>query len=259
MSDFPAVPLILERKSPGHVHVVLGGLQGHINFLAEAIAGEAPVRFVSLESLHDAPVIEALQGTEPTIFVLARPQGLSLASDIRAKVGVWVAQPLKRRTAGLRVLVRYGVALAGVKPLEAERVDFLGDATLDALGDDALPSSVIWEAAYRSLDPTSGAAPATWIHPWEDPWAWTRGDFPLPMRLQVLYKDLVGYVFALDNDWKCAQGLGITPARFAWLKTLRLNTRKVDAAIRVISPWRTQPDPAKAARIALQVGWIFER
>jgi len=259
VSDYPAAPLILERKSPGHIHVAVGTLQGHIDFLADIVGEGKRVRLIRHESLQDAPVLEALQGAEPTIFVVPRSQGLSLASDVRARVGVWVAQSLKRRTAGLRVLVRHGAVLTGCPPMAPERVDFLGDAILDALGEDALPSAVIWEAAGRALDPTAGNAPAQWKHPWEHPWEWTRGDFPLPMRLQVLYKDLVGYVFALDNDWKCAQGLGITPARFAWLKTLRLNTHKVEEATKILSAWRTQPDPARAGRVALQIGCIFLR
>ena len=257
MSDFPAVPLILDRKTPGHVHIVAGDLRCHIDFLAEIVGKGAEVRRVQVNRLEDAPVVEALQAPEPIIFMLDKASTLSIAADTRARVGVWTAAPLKRRTAGVRILVRHAMLLMELKDLESERVDQVGDTILDNLGDDALPQALIWEAAWLLTDPAPGQAPATWPHPWEHPWNWARGDFPMSMRLQVLYKDLAAYVFSLDNDWKCAQTLGISPSRFAWLKTLRLDVRKVEKAILVLSRWRTKPDKGTAVQAALEISSIF--
>lgn len=257
MSDFPAVPLVLKQKAPSRVHIVVGSLQCHVDFLAEVIAPGQEVRRVATDRLEDAPVIEALQGRDHVIFVLERDSRLSIAHDVRMRIGTWCAVPLKMRSAGIRVLVREAVTLMGRPELDQDRVDVIGDAVLDALGDDALPQAIIWEAAWHLSGADPGQAPSAWVHPWEDPWKWAQVKAPLPMRLNVLYKDLAGYVFGLTNDWKCAQPLGITPARFAWLKTLRLNLGKVEKAIVVLSRWRTSQDAAQALPVALQVGAIF--
>ena len=255
MSDFPAVPLILDRKAPGHVQVVLGTLRGQIDFLKELLG--RGVREVALEQLTDAPVLEALQGTQPTLFVLPRASGLSLAADTRAKVGVWTAAPLKPRTAAIRTLVRQAIVLVEAKELAPERIDVISDAILTSLGEDALPQALIWEAAWHLTDGDPGVAPSAWVHPWEDHLAWATCSAPLPVRLHSLHKDLCGYVFALDNDWKCAGALGLSPSKFAWLKTLRLNLGKVEAAIRVLSRWRTRSEDAEALQVALQISQIF--
>jgi hypothetical protein len=261
MSDFLAVPLILDRKAPGHVQIVVGDLRCQIDFVAAVIGGGGPVHEIQVARLEDAPVLEALQGKVPTLFVLAKPVGLSLAQDTRAKVGVWSAELLKPRGAGIKVLVRQGMALVGVKELADERILVIGDTILNTLGGDALPQALIWEAAWHLTDPGAGAAPADRVHPWEDAVDWAKGDVPLGLRLHWLYQDLCGYVFGLDNDWKCATALGLSPSKFAWLKTLRLNLDQVEAALLVLSRWRgrTWNDSDQALRVALQINRIFAK
>lgn len=257
MSDLLAVPLILDRKTPGHVQIVVGELRGQIDFVAELIG--PGTHELALEQLTDAPVLEALQAKHPVLFVLGKASGLALAADTRAKVGVWSAAPLKPRTAAIRTLVRQAIALVEAKDLAPERIDVIGDTILQALGDEALPQALIWEAAWHLTDGAPGQAPALWTHPWEHPVAWARCDAPLGVRLHSLYKDLCGYVFALDNDWKCAVALGISPSKFAWLKTLRLDLVRVEQAILVLSRWRTQPEPDRELPVALQISRVFAK
>lgn len=257
MSDFPAVPLILDRKAPGHVQIVVGELRCQIDFLAALMGPQ--VHEIPTDKLTDAPVLEALQGQVPVLFVLAKGGGLSLAADTRAKVGVWKAAPLEPRTAAVRTLVRQAMTLVELKDLASERIDAVGDAILLNLGEAALPQALIWEAAWLLTDPAPGTAPTVWVHPWEDALGWVKCDAPLKARLHGLHKDLCAYVFAIDNDWKCASALGISPSKFAWLKTLRLNLLQVEQAILVLSRWRTRSDNEQALQVALQISQIFAK
>lgn len=255
MSEFPCVPLILDRKTPGQVHVVLGSLQCQIDFLIEIVGGTA-VHQIVVDRLEDAPVIEALQGTVPTVFLLRRPTALSLAADTRAKVGVWNAAVLRRDSAAVRTLVRHGAALVEVQGLTSERVDQIGNMALDALGEDAAPSSLMWECAWHATGTEKAARPA-WVDPWDSPWAWAKGELPLQVRLHVLYKDLVGYVFIKDKDIKQAASMGISQRRIEMLGALHLDARRVERAITLLSKWRTRNDPNKAVQVALQLSCAF--
>jgi len=260
VSDFPAVPLILESKAPSHVQIVVGDLLCQINFLAEVMAPGVQVQRIALDRLEDGPVLEALQLPEPVIFVLAKASCLSLAPDTRAKVRVWSAAPIAKRSGAIRVIVRTAMATVGLATLADEQIDVIGGAILDALGEEALPQALLCEACWHLTGATPGTAPALWIHPWEHPLNWARSEVPLPIRLHGLYKDLVCYVFALSNDWKCAQALGVSPSKFAWLKTLRLDPGRVERAIVVLSRWRGgRAESEQALRVALQISSIFTR
>ena len=257
MSEFPAVPLVLDRKAAVKVHLVVGPQRAQVNFLGEVIGLGHDVQFRDVTSIDDSQVLEALQTKDLVVFHLPGQGRIDIAQDTRNKIGIWSAQPIRRRTAGVRVLVRQAAGFLGMKGLDPERLDVVGDAITDTPGENATPEALIWEAAWHLTDLTSGEPGAAWIHPWADPWAWGRGSFPMSMRLQVLYKDLAGYVFAKDDDWKCAQTLGITPSRFAWLKSLHLSPKKVEAAFILLSAWRTWSDPKEAPRVALQIGAVF--
>jgi hypothetical protein len=75
-------------------------------------------------------------------------------------------------------------------------------------------------------------------------------------RLNVLYRDLCSWALAMAEDKNGLTRLGVSPSRVKWLAQVRMNTTKVDAALVVLSAWRSKPDDGYAA--ALQIGRIFD-
>lgn len=253
--DLPAVPLVLDRKDPGLGHVVVGDLESHVGFLVEVL-GEAEV--IPVAKLEDLQVMDRLGRPGAFVYTLTHERGMAIASDTRAKVSLWSARAIKKRSAGLRVLCRRAVTILGMEEVEKERLDVLGDQVIDQLGDDAPPQAMIWAAIWLLTDPQGiqVADAKNWKHPWEHPWNWLPKGVPLAVRLHVLYRDLAGWVFARDDDRKGAERLGITPSKFQWLKQVRLSDVKVHKALLVLSAWRAMPDEGYTT--ALQISAIFE-
>lgn len=253
--DLPAVPLVLDRKEPGQGHIVIGELESHVNFLVEALGG---AEILPRTSLTDLEALERLGRPGAFIIMLPQERSLTLAPDTRARLSVWAARPIKKRTAAIRVLCRQAVGILGLKDVEKERLDVLGDRVIEQVGEDTMPQAMIWAATWMLTDP-EGITPSdtrAWKHPWEGAWGWVPSGVPLAARLHVLYRDLAGWVFARDDDRKGGERLGLSPSRFQWLKSVRLSDSKVNAALVVLSAWRSMPDDGYTT--ALKIGSIFE-
>lgn len=252
MSDLPAVPLILDRKDPGTAHVVIGELQTHVDFLREALGGAVDVQ--AMDKIDDLTTLNRLGLPGKFIWVIPSEKALEVAQDVRVKLSIWSAKPIKKRTAAIRSLTRQAMTILGLVEIPRETLDAVGDAVIAQLGEDAPPQALIWAATWALTDPESPEG-KNWKHPWEDAWAWNR-KAPMAARLHVLYRDLAGWVFARDDNRSGAERLGIIPSRFQWLKTIHLDDRKVNRALVILSAWKTHPDDGFAT--ALKIGAIFD-
>ena len=253
--DLPAVPLVLDRKSPGQGHVVVGDLESHVAFLVDAIGG---AEVLPVDNLEDLQALQRLGQPGAFVYALAHERGLHLAQDTRMKLGVWAAKPIKKHTAAIRTLCRQALGILAIPEIEKIKLDILGDRVLEQTGESAPPAAMIWAAVWLLTDPEGIVAvdARTWKHPWEHPWNWLPKGVPLPQRLHVLYRDLAGWVFARDDDRRGAERVGVTPSKFQWLKDVRLSDAKVNQALRVLSAWRLHPDDGCST--ALKIGSIFE-
>jgi hypothetical protein len=254
VSDLPAVPLVLDRKDPGPAHVVVGELSTHVDFLREALGG--PVDVQDMDKLDDLTTLARLGMPGKFIWVVSGEKAINLAQDVRVKLSIWAAKPIKKRTAAIRVLSRQAMNILGMTELGKEALDALGDAVISQLGEDAPPQAMIWAATWLLTDQEGLTEGKNWKHPWEDPWGWNR-KAPMAARLHVLYRDLAGWVFARDDNRAGAERLGIIPSRLQWLKTIHLDDQKVNRALVALSRWKSHPDDGFTT--ALIIGSIFDK
>ena len=257
MTDFPAIPLALEKSTLGIGHVVIGHLQYHIEFLETVVGGDVEV--ANKDRVDDLSVTTRLSTDRPFIWVIPSETSYDLARDTRAKVQTWEAKPVQKRSSSIRALVRYAASTNGLGELDKERLNSVCDRVVDTCGEDGMPEAMIWATIgllYEAFDPLQDAK--NWKHPWETPWGWGK-KVPLPLRLNVLYRDLAGWVFAKDDNKKGAERLGVTPSKFRWLQTLQLDAGRVERALLVLSSWRGRQDAEEGYRVALRVGLAFER
>ncbi len=259
MADHPAAALILDRKDPGPWHVVLGEFGSHAAFVAHQLKAE----LIELDRLDDLGLadLKLKHGKTPFVVYLERETACTLGSD--AKMSYWASKPIKKRSSSIRALVRAAVQVLGrMEDPEQPVLDGVGDRLVDLLGEGAAPEAYLWGAVWDLTDPKLGdMVSSTWVSVWEKPWAWTAGSkVPLARRLHGLYRDLVGWVFVRADDMVAAKAFGLSPSKVAWLKTLRLDTVKVDQSIMVLSAWRgTQGGPEADYRAGMKLSAIWAR
>lgn len=249
---YPAVPLALERKKLTTLDIVLGGERypSHVDFLREILRKRVEPR----ESLTDAEALDLTQG-EPLIITLPE-KAFTLAGDTLRQVSVWSTGPIRRRTAAMRLLVKHAGTVLDLKDLQDTLLDSYGDLVLNHVGEDAPPSSILWAAMWVLSDLDAAPAGETlWKHPWDHPWRWSVPHVPIVRRLWVLYRDLGAWTFAREDNHKGAELFGCSASKYRYLQSLRLDPRKVDAAIQVLSAWRLRQEAPYAA--ALKIGAIF--
>lgn len=234
--------------------MVVGELMTHVDFLREALGG--PVEVTEMAKLDDLTTLARLGMPGKFIWIVPSEKAVDIAQDVRVKLSIWAAKPIKKRTAAIRVLSRQAMNLLGITELEREALDALGDHVISQLGEDAPPQAMIWAATWLLTDSETLVEGKNWKHPWEDPWGWNR-KAPMAARLHVLYRDLAGWVFARDDNRAGAERLGIIPSRLQWLKTIHLDDQKVNRALVVLSSWKLHLDDGFTT--ALKIGAIFDR
>ena len=251
MANLAPVTIVLDKKDPGAGHVVVGAdhpLQ--VLFLQEVLGG---AEVIEVTKLTDEVVLGRLSRPGAFVFVLVHERGLTLSADTRAAVRVWSAGPIKKDSAAVSALVRYAGGILGMEEIDKTTLRLVGNKVIQQCKEDGSPWGMIWAATWFLTDKDNGDE--TWKHPWETPWGWANRP-PMAARLHVLYRDLAAWVFAREDDRKGAEAIGVSPSRFQWLKGVKMDVRRVDAALVVLSGWRAHPDDGYAA--ALKVGAVFE-
>ena len=257
MSDPLALPLALEAKrlSPGHV--VMGKQVLQVSFLQEILGGTG-VEVSEQAHVDDMTLLDRLGRPGSFIWIVPNAKALNVAEDVRRRINVWAMLPIRKRTAAIRALVRVAVEALGLKDVTPERIDAVGERVIDQLGEEAPPSSLIWAAAWHLTGAEdSPEKEKYWANPWDKPWSWCPKGVTMPHRLNTLYKLLVAWTFARDDNKSGAEGLGVSPAAYRWLQSERIAPARVDAAICVLSAWRLRQDDGYA--VALRIGSIFAK
>ena len=254
-AEFPAVPLVLDLKDPGRAHVVVGDSRAQVDFLREFLGGLA-VAVEDIKTLDDLGLMHRLGIPGPFILVVPADRHVALASDVRKRVHIWSARPIKKHTAAIRALVKEGVRVLAVAEPDKELLDNICDRVIEQCGEDAPPSAMIWAATWILSETETPIGSGAWTNPWSDPWAWAKVDV-LPQRLYVLYRDLVSWVYARVDDKAGIERMGCTPSKVKWLKTLILEEAKVDAALVLLSAWRATT--GGDYQVALKIGRVFAK
>jgi len=250
--EFPAVPMILDLKEPGHAHVVVGGLQTHIDFLQEFLGG-ITVEVKEVPDLEDLQLMTRIGLPGTFIYLLPASKNVALAADTRKRIHIWSARGIKKHTAAVRILVKQAANILEVEEPEKDLMDSVGDRVVDYCGEEAPPQAMIWAATWI-LSAPGEPVPSAWDNPWVSPWTYAKVE-SIPQRLHTLYRDLVTYVYARIGDKQGIERMGASPSKVKWLAALNLNEDRVGRALTILSIWRAQPDDGYST--ALKIGAAF--
>ena len=226
---YPTTPMMLSQKTYLRFNVLVGDDPAQVRF-AEQLLG---LQVQHLDQLRDEDVL----GKEGSfLYQIDTPRASELSPNTKAMVGFWSLEPIEKGSAGANALVKYAASLLDT-PLDKKNLQLISDdlASQD-LGD---IRAAIWRAAWM----VAGPAPVEQTR-WPDPWSKPGELLPKGVdpahRLNALYRSLVAFVFAKENDQDAARKFGISIAKFKVLQSQNIDLDKVYSSIRELSKWRTQ-------------------
>lgn len=228
-TDYPQTPFLLsEKKIPLH-NILVGEDPVQVRF-AELFLG---VKSQVVENVRD---YDLLGKEERQLLQVNYSSDVDLSPMVQKKTGIWSLAPLDEKCPGLNEIVRHAAKIMGVKPGKTFLNQVVRELTRSQLDD---IRAGIWKAAY-SLVGEEPKGYEDWPMPWAQPMTWFPAGEEPTYRLNSLYRDLVGYVFAKEDDVQAARKFGISQRRFGKLKEWALDINKVEKAINELSRWRNQ-------------------
>jgi hypothetical protein len=227
-SDLPAAPLALLKKGHTANNIVVGSDPAQVRFLGQFFATEP----TAIDRVTD----DSLLGHSGLLLQILYSHQIDLSPEVRAKTNIWSAEPIKKGSAAASAMVKYAHQLLGATdPLKRELVDRVSDLLTKDEIDDIL--AAVWQAVWL----LSAEIPEFrhWKQPWEGAVQWLEADVDPQLRLNCLYKDLVGYTYVAFDEKEGARKFGVRPSQAARFAQWRLDVNKVYRTIRELSVWRT--------------------
>lgn len=225
---YPTTPLLLGQKIYRRHNVLVGDDPAQVRFAEQILEVAAK----HTDVLHDEDILGKEQSL---LFQVDSPRCLELSPNTKDSIGVWSLEAIEKGSAGANALVRYAATLMDV-PADKVLVQRIADKLLE---DDNMEDlrAALWYAAWLLTGPRPEEE-----NRWPDPWTDSKGWIPTSVdpgyRLNSLYRFLVGYVFAKEDDQDAARKFGMSIARFKAMQRLSLDLGKVDRSIRELSRWR---------------------
>jgi hypothetical protein len=227
-SDLPPTLHYLIKKNPPKNQIVVGSDRAQIRFLEQLVNKKA--------QMVDRVTDDMLLGHEGLIFHVTMKHQVDLSPELRARTGIWAAEPITKGSAAINTLVKFAATFVpgGDKDLKREVLDRVGDELTKKKIIDL--RATIWKAVWL----LTGEVPRTerWKDPWEHTTDWLTHDMNVDMRLHSLYNKLVGYANQSIFGDEATEKLGIKPSQRAHLKQLVLDPTKVYKSIALLSRWR---------------------
>ena len=228
---WPTTPLLLAQKTVFRFNILVGDDPAQVRF-AELVLG---LPCVFKEIVHDEDIL----GKENSLlYRIETPRNLELSPNTKALTGIWSLDPIERGSAGANALVRFASSLLGI-PADKVLTQRIADKLLDEEKSIEDVRAALWGAAWLLTGPRPEET-ERWPDPWSEPKKWLPKGVDPGYRLNSLYRFLVGFVFAKEDDQDAARKFGMSIARFKALQRLNLDLIKVDRSIRELSRWRTQ-------------------
>lgn len=253
--EFPQPPVILDKDKVPKVSILVGTEENQIAFLTRRFVKAYPQGNIThVDALEDRMIL----GTRtPTLWLCdSTHQMTDVADETLTKMNVFSATQMKSRSAGCNSIVKYAHRLLQVDwKLSKDQLDHVGDRIVGERFTGDLDTLIIDAMDMLLTPPTVEIKKEDRVEPWADPIKWIIPSESLYYRLHRLYKVVVGYVFARLEDWPNAKRIGVSPAQFAWLKTLRLNDRMVEETIVHLSRWRNHKIPTENAAMLIVATW----
>jgi len=242
---WPTTPSLLLQKTYRRYNILVGDDPAQVRFAEQILC--VFCKFV--EILHD----EDLLGKEESLlYRVESPRCLELSPNTKALSGIWSLDSIEKGSAGANALVKYAATLLDV-PADTKLVQRVSDQLLTKEIVDI--RAAIWEAARLLVGPPLSENKERWPDPWEKPIAWMPEGIDPGLRLNTLYRFLVGYVFVKEGDQDAARKFGVSMAKFKVMQRINLDLVKVYDCIRELSRWRAQKYPPLVCALRVTNIW----
>jgi hypothetical protein len=245
-TEFPQVPLLISKKSRSKNNILVGFDRAQIRFAEQLLDLVCQDREIVKDD-------DLLGKDENLLLRVTSSNCIDLSPDVKKKTGIWSIQPLESGSAGMNALVRVASEILGEEKPVKEKLEAVSrevcreSEIVDIRG-------ALWEAVWQLTGDVPLKSAPLWPAPWESN-HWIPAEVEPSYRLNVLYRDLVGYVFAHENDFPAARKFGISQTRFNRLRQISLDLGRVDQSIRCLSKWRVRKSSAFVC--ALQISKIW--
>jgi hypothetical protein len=241
---FPATPLLLSQKTYHRFNVLVGDDPAQVRFAEQLLE----LKTVHLDHLRDEDVL----GKEGSfLYQIDHPRAIELSPNTKQLVGFWSLEPIEKGSAGANALIKYAASLLDVS-LDKKSLQLMSDELVAQ--DLADLRAAIWNGAWLVAGPTPSDMPR-WLDPWTKPGEWLPKGVDPGHRLNALYRSLVGFVFAKENDQEAARKFGISIAKFKVLQSQNMDLGKVERSIRELSKWRSQKSNPLVCALKIRHIW----
>ena len=157
-SDYPPVVLTLGRKGVPRQNIVIGDDHAQVLWM-EHVAGMASVL---TDKLTDAMLL----GQDACLYRVAAEHRIDLSPDVKAKTGIWSADPILKGSAALNHIIKWAAAhLPDPPKLTRKQIDIVA---AEVMRHDVV---IVPAAIGRAMTATCGPMEArkAWTEPWLDP------------------------------------------------------------------------------------------
>lgn len=243
-TEFPQIPILITRKTYPKNNILVGTDKAQIRFAEHILNLECQQR----EMVKDDDLLGKDEGLLLQVY---SSNHIDLSSDVKKKTGIWSIHPLEGGSAGMNALVRVASEILGEK-IEKEKIEAVGNNICKENEITDLRGA-LWEAVWQ-LSGDVVTKNEKWPQPWESQ-SWIPKNIEPSYRLNVLYRELVGYVYARDDDQPAAKRFGISNARFARLKSLSLDLAKVESSIKILSQWKNHKTSSLICALVISRIW----
>lgn len=249
--DHPT-PFAWQKKTLPKNNILIGEDPAQLRFLVQRLTPTSK----SIDGPEAEPVERVtdamLLGRTGLLYCVKAAHRIDLSPDVRSHTGIWEAGPIERASAAVNEIVRHAVAIIdpGAK-LSRSTLNFVAnELTKEPLAD---IRGSLWHAVWLL---TGEFTPyVAWPEPWNDPVKWLPPEASVPLRLQTLYRTLVGWAFLATGEEIGVKQLSLEYQEIQQLKQLRLDTRRVYESIQQLSIWRNRHSDPILCALAIASIW----
>jgi hypothetical protein len=232
-SDLPPTLHILLKKTFPKNNIVVGDDRAQVRFLEQRLSTEAKkIEATRVDRVTD----DMLAGHEDKLYQVSMKHKVDLSPELRSRTGIWAADPIVKGSAAINTLVKFAATLL------PEREKTLKREIVDRIGDDIRkkPIQDVRAAICKAVWMLSGDLEPNdkWLDPWESPTGWLRVDMNAGLRLNALYKKIMGYSTVTLYGEAAAAKLGVSPSQQQHFKSISLDQTKVYDTIKLLSRYR---------------------
>jgi len=246
VTEFPQFPFLISKKTSPKNNILVGFDRAQIRFAEQFLELVCQDR----EKITDD---DLLGKDEHLLLRVTSFTYIELSPDIKKKTGIWSIQPLEGGSAGMNALVREAANLLDETKPDKEKLE----AISREICRDTVPVDIrgaLWEAVWQLTEDIPFKNDSRWLQPWESA-NWIPREVEINYRLNTLYREFIGFVFAREGDITAAHKFGISTSRYNRLHQLSLDLERVDRSIMCLSKWRVRKSSPFICALEISMIW----